>query len=178
MTMRTEPLRVALAQINTTVGDIPGNAQKIREHIERAREEGAQLVVFPELAVTGYPPEDLLLKTHFVDTAGAAIRELAREREDGVLVALVGFPERRADVCNACAVLAEGRVQAIYRKMFLPNYGVFDEARYFQSGTEAALIELKGGATAPRIGGDSGDPAPPATTETLAGAQVIVNLSA
>src|SRR5919112_5861594 len=132
MTMRTEPLRVALAQINPTVGDIGGNTQKIREYIERAREEDAQLVVFPELALTGYPPEDLLLKTHFVDAAGAALREVAREAED--IVALVGFPERRDDVYNACAVLAEGEIQAVYRKMFLPNYGVFDENRYFQSG--------------------------------------------
>src|SRR5215208_4330095 len=142
MTMRTEPLRVALAQINPTVGDIGGNTQKIREYVEQARGEGAQLVVFPELAVTGYPPEDLLLKTHFVDAAGAALRELARDCED--IVALVGFPERRDDVYNACAVLAEGDGQAIYRKMFLPNDGVFDEQRYFQAGTEPSLIELNG----------------------------------
>jgi NAD+ synthase (glutamine-hydrolysing) len=178
MTMRTEPLRVALAQINSTVGDIPGNATKIRDWIGRARDEGAQLVVFPELALTGYPPEDLLLKTHFVDTAGAALDDLARETEDGDLVALVGFPERRDDVYNACAVLAEGRVQAIYRKMFLPNYGVFDEARYFQSGTEAALIELNGVAIGLTVCEDIWEPGPPATTEALAGAQVIVNLSA
>jgi NAD+ synthase (glutamine-hydrolysing) len=178
MTMRTEPLRVALAQINPTVGDIAGNTRKIKEWIGRARDEGAQLVVFPELAVTGYPPEDLLLKTHFVDTAGAAVEELARETEDGDLVALVGFPERRDDVYNACAVLAEGRVQAIYRKMFLPNYGVFDEARYFQSGTEAALIELNGVAMGLTVCEDIWEPGPPATTEALAGAQVIVNLSA
>src|SRR4051812_39721050 len=178
MTMRTEPLRVALAQINPTVGDVPGNTRKIKEWIGLARDEGAQLVVFPELAVTGYPPEDLLLKTHFVDTAGAAIEELARETEDGDLVALVGFPERRDDVYNACAVLADGRVQAIYRKMFLPNYGVFDEARYFQSGTEAALIELNGVAIGLTVCEDIWEPGPPATTEALAGAQVIVNLSA
>src|SRR3954454_18969682 len=177
MTMRTEPLRVALAQINPTVGDIPGNSRKIKEWIGRARDEGAQLVVFPELALTGYPPEDLLLKTHFVDSAGAALDELARETDDGDLVALVGFPERRDDVYNACAVLAEGRVQAIYRKMFLPNYGLFDEARYFQSGTEAALIELNGVAIGLTICEDIWEPGPPATTEALAGAQVIVTLS-
>src|SRR3954469_22313574 len=97
MTMRSDPLRVALAQINPTVGDIQGNARKIRRDIERARDEGAPLVAFPELALTGYPPEDLLLKTHFVDAAGAALEELARETEDGGLVALVGFPERRED---------------------------------------------------------------------------------
>jgi NAD+ synthase (glutamine-hydrolysing) len=178
MTMRTEPLRIALAQINSTVGDIPGNAAKIRDWIGRSRDEGAQLVVFPELALTGYPPEDLLLKTHFVDAAGAALDELARETEDGDLVVLVGFPERRDDVYNACAVLAEGRVQAVYRKMFLPNYGVFDEARYFQAGTEAALIEVNGVAVGLTVCEDIWEPGPPATTEALAGAQVIVNLSA
>jgi NAD+ synthase (glutamine-hydrolysing) len=176
MTMRTEPLRVALAQINSVVGDINGNAAKIREYIGRARDEGAQLVVFPELALTGYPPEDLLLKTHFVDTAGAALEELAAECDD--IVALVGFPQRADDVYNACAVLAEGRVEAVYRKMFLPNYGVFDEARYFQAGTEAALIELNGVAIGLTVCEDIWEPGPPATTEALAGAQVIVNLSA
>src|SRR5947209_11919235 len=142
MTMRREPLRVALAQIDTVVGDIAGNAEKIREWIGRARDEGAQLVVFPELALTGYPPEDLLLKTHFVDAAGAALEEIARSVED--IVALVGYPQRSDDVYNAAAVLADGRVAAVYHKMYLPNYGVFDEARYFQAGTEAALIELNG----------------------------------
>jgi NAD+ synthase (glutamine-hydrolysing) len=176
--MRTEPLRVALAQINSVVGDIPGNTAKIRDWIGRSRDEGAQLVLFPELALTGYPPEDLLLKTHFVDAAGAALEELARDTEDGDIVVLVGFPERRDDVYNACAVLADGRVQAVYRKMFLPNYGVFDEARYFQSGTEAALIELNGVAIGLTVCEDIWEPGPPATTETLAGAQVIVNLSA
>jgi NAD+ synthase (glutamine-hydrolysing) len=176
MTMRTEPLRVALAQINTTVGDIPGNAKLIREHIDRARDEGAHLVVFPELAITGYPPEDLLLKTHFVDAAGSALKELARDTED--IVALVGFPERRDDVYNACAVLADGDVQAVYRKMYLPNYGVFDENRYFQAGVEPELIELNGVAIGLTICEDIWEPGPPATSEALAGAQVIVNLSA
>src|ERR671932_929533 len=168
MTMRTEPLRVALAQINTTVGDIGGNAQKIREHVDRARDEGAQLVVFPELALTGYPPEDLLLKTHFVDAAGQALEELARDVED--VVALVGFPERRDDVYNAAAVLADGRVQAVYRKMFLPNYGVFDEQRYFQAGTEASLIELNGVAVGLTVCEGILEAGPPPTTQALAGA--------
>src|SRR5919202_3904411 len=176
MTMRTEPLRIALAQIDTTVGDIQGNAQLVREHIERARDQGAQRVVFPELALTGYPPEDLLLKPHFVDAAGAALDELAADVED--IVALIGFPERRDDVYNACGVLADGRVQAIYRKMFLPNYGVFDENRYFQAGTEPALIELNGIAIGLTVCEDIWEPGPPATSEALAGAQVVVTLSA
>src|SRR3954469_15762796 len=176
MTMRSEPLRVSLAQINVTVGDISGNAREILEGITRGRGEGAQLVLFPELAITGYPPEDLLLKTHFVDAAGAALEEMARDTED--IVAVVGFPERRDDVYNAAAVLADGRIQAVYRKMFLPNYGVFDENRYFQSGTEAALIELNGVALGLTVCEDIWEPGPPATSEALAGAQVIVNVSA
>jgi NAD+ synthase (glutamine-hydrolysing) len=176
MTMRTDPLRIALAQMNAVVGDIAGNTERIRELIARARDEGAGLVLFPELAVTGYPPEDLLLKTHFVDAAGAALAEIAHEVED--IVALVGFPERSDDVYNAAAVLADGRVAAVYRKMFLPNYGVFDEQRYFQAGAAPMLVELNGVAVGLTICEDIWEPGPPATTEALSGAQLIVNLSA
>src|SRR4051794_41823404 len=119
MTMRTEPLRVALAQINPTVGDIAGNARLIRERIDRAREEGAQLVVFPELALTGYPPEDLLLKPHFLDDTAAALADIAAGTEG--IVALVGFPERADDVYNAAAVLAGGAERAGSRKMDPPK---------------------------------------------------------
>ena len=174
--MRTEPLRVALAQINPTVGDIGGNTQKIREYVERARGEGVQLVVFPELAVTGYPPEDLLLKTHFVDAAGAALEEIAHDAED--IVALVGFAERRDDVYNTAAVLADGDIVAGYRKMYLPNYGVFDEQRYFQSGSEGAIVEVNGVPVGISVCEDIWEPGPPAMSEALAGAQVILNLSA
>ncbi|HEX8052969.1 MAG TPA: NAD+ synthase [Thermoleophilaceae bacterium] len=175
MTISTQTLRVALAQIDAVVGDIDGNAAKIADQIARAREQGAQLVLLPELALSGYPPEDLLLKTHFVDAAGAALRELAT----GVhgIVALVGFPERAGDVYNAAAVLADGEIAAVYRKMLLPNYGVFDEQRYFQSGSEPALIELNGIAIGVTICEDIWTPGPPAATQALAGAQVIVNLS-
>jgi NAD+ synthase (glutamine-hydrolysing) len=176
MTLRTEPLRVALAQLDTTVGDIDGNAEKIAGAVERARDQGAQLVVVPELALSGYPPEDLLLKTQFVDAAGAALGRIASSVEG--IVALVGFPERADDVYNAAAVLADGRVAAVYRKMFLPNYGVFDEQRYFQAGTEPALLELNGVAIGLTICEDIWEPGPPASSEALAGAQVIVNLSA
>ncbi len=138
----SELLRVALAQIDPKVGDITGNARKIAEYTARARERGASLVVFPELALTGYPPEDLLLKTGFLDAAAGALEELASQTNG--IVALVGFPQRADDVYNAAAVLADGRVAAVYRKMYLPNYGVFDEQRYFQSGTEAMMFELNG----------------------------------
>jgi NAD+ synthase (glutamine-hydrolysing) len=169
-------LRVALVQIDTTVGDIEANAAKVRDGIARARHEGAMLVLFPELTLTGYPPEDLLLKTHFLDAAGQALRELASET-DGI-VAIVGFPERADDVYNSAAVLADGRVAAVYRKLYLPNYGVFDEQRYFQAGASGALIELNGIPLGLTICEDIWEPGPPATDEALAGAQAIVNISA
>jgi NAD+ synthase (glutamine-hydrolysing) len=169
-------LRIALAQIDTTVGDIAGNVAKVQEHIARARHQGAELVVFPELAVTGYPPEDLLLKEHFLSDARAAVERLAAETKD--IVALVGFPERAEDVYNAAAVLAEGEVRGIYRKTYLPNYGVFDEERYFQSGARGAMIEVGDVAVGLTICEDIWEPGPPLSDEALAGATVIVNLSA
>src|SRR3954470_1262438 len=176
MTMRTEPLRVALAQINPVVGDIAGNAKAIRRDIDRARDEGAALVVFPELVLTGYPPEDLLLKTSFLDAARSALRELATEAKD--IVAMVGYPEQAEDVYNTAAVLADGDVVAGYRKMYLPNYGVFDEQRYFQSGAEGAIVEVNGVPIGLSVCEDIWEPGPPAMSEALAGAQVIVNTSA
>src|SRR3954465_5428444 len=176
MADRTDLLRVALAQMNPTVGDIRGNARKISENIARAREEGAALVVFPELALTGYPPEDLLLKTSFLDASRTALRELASETKD--IVAIVGYPEQAEDVYNTAAVLADGDVVAGYRKMYLPNYGVFDEQRYFQSGAEGAIVEVNGVPIGLSVGEDIWEPGPPAMSEALAGAQVIVNTSA
>ena len=169
-------LTVALAQLDVTVGDLDGNAEKIRAGIDRARSEGAQLVLFPELALTGYPPEDLLIKTRFLRDAAERLDELA-EAADGI-VAIVGYPQLRDDVYNAAAVLADGGVQAVYRKMYLPNYGVFDEQRYFQQGTEPALIEVEGVPVGITICEDIWQPGPPATSEALAGAQVIANISA
>ena len=176
MAERTDLLRVALAQVNPVVGDIRGNARKISESIARARDEGAALVVLPELALTGYPPEDLLLKTSFLDAADAALQELAGQTHD--IAAVVGYPEKAEDVYNSAAVLADGGVVATYRKMYLPNYGVFDEQRYFQSGAEAAIFELNGIPLGLSICEDIWEPGPPAMTEALAGAQVILNLSA
>ena len=173
---RPLPLRCALAQINSTVGDIAGNASKIAGAIVQARERGAALVVLPELALTGYPPEDLLLRPHFLDDTAAALEALAAQAID--VVAIVGFPERADDVYNSAAVLAGGEVQAIYRKMRLPNYGVFDEQRYFQAGASPATIEINGATVGITICEDIWEPGPPATAEALAGAQVIVNLSA
>ncbi|MDQ3644284.1 MAG: NAD+ synthase, partial [Actinomycetota bacterium] len=176
MDTRPEPLRAALAQTNPTVGDIAGNARRIADLTAEARDQGAQLVIFGELALTGYPPEDLLLKPHFLQTARAALEELAAGTHG--IVALVGFPELAEDVYNAAAVLADGAIAGIYRKMHLPNYGVFDESRYFQSGPRAATFELNGVTIGLTVCEDIWEPGPPATTTVLAGAEVVVNLSA
>jgi NAD+ synthase (glutamine-hydrolysing) len=170
------PLRLALAQIDARVGDVEGNAAKITDQIARARDAGAELVLFPELAVTGYPPEDLLLKEHFLLAAAAAVAELAGEAQG--IVALVGFPERADDVHNALAVLAEGELQAVYRKSVLPNYGVFDEQRYFQVGEGGAVLQFGDARLGLTICEDIWTPGPPASDEALAGAPLILNASA
>ena len=141
-------MRVALAQINPTVGDIVGNAAKIAEWIGRAEAEGADLVIFPELCLPGYPAEDLYLKRHFIAANQAAIDELARG-VDGI-AALVGFAEPVASggdyrhAHNSLALLADGKVRATYRKNRLPNYSVFDEQRYFVPGSEAVTVGIAG----------------------------------
>ncbi|MGI8506190.1 MAG: NAD+ synthase [Solirubrobacteraceae bacterium] len=171
-----QPLAIALCQLDPTVGDIAGNESRIVDGLEQAQAAGAELVLFPELAVTGYPPEDLLLKEHFLADARAALDRIA-QRTLGA-VALVGFPERADDVYNSCAVLADGAVQAIYRKVFLPNYGVFDEQRYFRSGIGGALIELGDVSIGLTVCEDIWEPGPPASDEALGGATVLVNISA
>jgi NAD+ synthase (glutamine-hydrolysing) len=169
-------VRIALAQIDATVGDIGGNEEKILARLAEAREAGAALVLFPELAVTGYPPEDLLLKEHFLADARAAVDRIAARTRD--VVAVVGFPERAEDAYNSAAVLADGSVQAVYRKVNLPNYGVFDEVRYFQRGPGGAMIEVDGVQVGLTICEDIWQPGPPLSDEALAGARLIVNISA
>ncbi|MBA4393559.1 MAG: NAD+ synthase, partial [Desulfobacca sp.] len=127
-------LRLALAQINATVGDLSGNRQKIIKGLEKARETGAQVVAFPEMAVTGYPPEDLLLKPDFVESARHILTELAPATKG--LVAVIGCLWLEDDLYNGAAVLADGQLIGVYTKHYLPNYGVFDENRYFQMGRQ------------------------------------------
>jgi len=169
-------LRLALCQLNATVGDIAGNARRIREGTRAAAAAGAELVLFPELALTGYPPEDLLLKEHFLADAGAALCELAADTHG--IVAVVGFPERAEDVFNSAAVLADGAVHATYRKVYLPNYGVFDEQRYFQAGPAGAVIDIGSERVGLTVCEDIWEPGPPLTEEALAAATLIVNISA
>ncbi len=132
-------VRLALAQINPTVGDLAGNARKVIDYIERARGEGADLVAFPELTLTGYPPEDLLLRPEFIDQNQAALEEVARATRG--ITAIVGFAQRADDVYNAAAVAHDGEIAGIYQKRHLPNYGVFDEVRYFRPGRETFICE-------------------------------------
>ena len=172
----TERIRIALAQIDPTVGDVEGNARLAGDWIERAREVDAGLVVLPELVISGYPPEDLLLKPHFLDSCRAALEELAGT-VDGI-VAVVGFPERGAAVHNSVAVIADRAIQAIYRKSLLPNYGVFDERRYFEPGDEPTIVRIGGTGVGLTICEDIWFPGPPASVEALRGASLIVNASA
>jgi NAD+ synthase (glutamine-hydrolysing) len=169
-------LRLALAQLDTVVGDLHGNRDKILSSLEVARAAEADLVLFPELAVTGYPPEDLLLRPGFVTAARRALDEIARAT--GGIVALVGTPWFDRDLANACAVCADGELRAIYRKHYLPNYGVFDEHRYFAEGRELVLLQLGDVFVGPTICEDIWQPGPPATDLALAGAQLLVNVSA
>src|SRR6476660_4935947 len=169
-------MRLALAQINTVVGDLDGNAELIRRRLAEAKEQQADLVVFPELAVTGYPPEDLLLRPSFVQAAQTKAEELAREARG--IVALIGVPWFDRDLYNACAICAAGEIKTVYRKRFLPNYGVFDEDRYFAPGRDLVLLEHGGTLVGPTICEDMWQPGPPATELALAGAQLLTNISA
>ncbi len=187
-------LRLALAQIDPTVGDIEGNVRLISESIERAHDGGAQLVLLPELCVSGYPPEDLVLRPDFLDAVRQGLDAIAADVEG--VVALVGFPERmerspealeRFDplidpppppAYNSLAVIADGEVRSIYRKCQLPNYGVFDERRYFEPGTEPALIEVAGVQVGLTVCEDIWHPGFPEADEVSSGAQLVVNSSA
>jgi NAD+ synthase (glutamine-hydrolysing) len=169
-------LRLALCQLNPTVGDIAANEAAIADSLAAARAHDAGLVLFGELAITGYPPEDLLYKEHFLRDAREAVDRLATQARG--LVAIVGFPERSADVYNAAAVLADGRLVGVCRKIRLPNYGVFDEQRYFQAADTASLIELGEHRVGITICEDIWQPGPPCSDLALAGATLIVNLSA
>jgi NAD+ synthase (glutamine-hydrolysing) len=187
-------LRLALAQIDPTLGDIEGNVRLISESIDRARDSGAQLVLLPELCVSGYPPEDLVLRRDFLEAVREGLDSIAAEVYG--IAALVGFPERversaeelenfdplidapPPPAYNSLAVVADGEVRGIYRKCDLPNYGVFDERRYFEPGNEPALIEVDGALIGLTVCEDIWHPGFPESAEAASGAHLIVNSSA
>ncbi len=169
-------LRIALAQFNATVGDFAGNIDRMSGFLDRAREIGADLVAFPELAVTGYPPEDLLLRASFLEANRQAL--LALQPATRGLTALVGFVDRDTDLYNAAAVFHDGQWVDTYRKQRLPNYGVFDELRYFQPGRGELLLRVASATVGVTICEDVWYPGGPFARLALAGADLIVNLNA
>lgn len=172
-------LRIALCQLDPVVGDLAGNADAIIADLGRAEDAGADLAVFGELAITGYPPEDLLLKPGFVADNLAQLAKVAAATGAGRCAAVVGFVAEDLDLANAAAVCAGGEVRGVYRKQRLPNYGVFDEQRYFGAGTGADQLYVVGGV---RVGvsicEDLWDPAGPIAEQAAAGAELIVNINA
>jgi NAD+ synthase (glutamine-hydrolysing) len=170
-------LRVAVCQLNVVVGDLGANAQRVIETLGAAEEAGADLAVFPELVLTGYPPEDLLLKPGFIADNLEALGKVAAASER--CAAVVGFVDERTDLYDAAAVCAFGRVQGVYHKQTLPNYGVFDEKRYFGAGTGATQLFLIGGV---RVGisvcEDAWSPLGPIAQQAAAGAELVVNINA
>ncbi len=172
--MRT--FRLAMAQVNMTVGDLEGNTSKIIEYIERARALEADLVAFPELAVTGYPPEDLLFKPHFIEGNLACVRQIAGATQG--ITAVVGFVDHSGtDIFNAAAIASNGELVGVYHKMYLPNYGVFDEDRYFLAGDQCPVYVINGTPVGVNICEDIWYAVGPTVVQRAAGAEVIVNIN-
>jgi NAD+ synthase (glutamine-hydrolysing) len=169
-------LRIAMAQINPTVGALSKNAEKIIKFAEKARGMEADLVVFPELALTGYPPEDLLLKPRFINDNVEWLKKISLKVRG--ITAIIGFVDRAEDIYNAAAIVHKGTVVDVYHKMFLPNYGVFDEQRYFQAGAGPLNFTLGNVTIGVGICEDIWYPEGPARVQALAGAQVILNINA
>ncbi len=170
-------MRVALAQINTTVGDVWGNVERAADALKRATDAGAEFVALPELTIPGYPPEDLLMRTTFIKDNLLALEEFAGEVPEGV-VATIGFVDLEADLYNACAVVSGGEVLHSYHKHYLPNYGVFDENRYFREGAGAPILRLDGALVGVSVCEDIWYPGGPAREQALGGASVLLNISA
>jgi NAD+ synthase (glutamine-hydrolysing) len=169
-------LRLAMAQINVVVGDVEGNAQKILEWMDRARDADADIVSFPELALTGYPPEDLLLKPQFIDANLAALEKVVSRTKD--IAAIIGFVDRQDDIFNAAAIAQNGKLVTTYHKIYLPNYGVFDEFRYFQPGNRCPVLRMDRATIGVSICEDIWYPDGPVFQQALSGgAEIIINIS-
>jgi len=168
-------LRLGLAQINTTVGDFNGNAKKILEAIDKAKTLGIDLLTFPELAICGYPPEDLLFKPKFIDENRKSLDQVVSYVSG--LTVIIGFVDAKEDLYNAAAIIHEGKLTHVYHKIYLPNYGVFDENRYFQAGREIPVYVIAGVGVGINICEDIWYEAGPATVQAYSGAEVIINIS-
>ena len=169
-------LRIALAQINTTVGDFDGNVKKILGAVDTARTFKADIVTLPELDICGYPPEDLLFKPQFIEANLQSLQKIV-EASSGITV-VVGFVDSNGDIYNAAAVIHDGKLVGTYHKIFLPNYGVFDENRYFRAGKECPVFVINGVGIGINICEDIWYQVGPATVQADAGAEVIINISA
>jgi len=169
-------IRIALAQINPTVGDFEGNANKIIAQIDRARVAGADIVAVPELSLPGYPPEDLLLKPQFIQANLKALEQIVAASKG--IVSIVGFVNRSSDTHNAAAVICDGELKGVYHKAYLPNYSVFDEYRYFDAGQTAPVFEYGDVLFGVNICEDIWYPGGPTQVQALAGAQIVINISA
>jgi NAD+ synthase (glutamine-hydrolysing) len=168
-------MRIALAQVNPTVGDLAGNARLVLEWMARARDAGADIVCFPELVLTGYPPEDLVLKPSFVRDNIAQLHSIAKATSG--ISAVVGFVDEDGDIFNAAAFLNAGEIKAVFHKVFLPNYGVFDEKRYFEPGHRCPILELDGVRIGLSVCEDCWFPSGPMAWEAHHGAQVLININ-
>lgn len=168
--------RIALCQINPTVGDFDGNVKKIIKFIEDAGKYNPDIIAFPELAITGYPPEDLLLKPQFIEDNLDALRSIQERVDDAVVI--IGFVDKKDDIYNAAAVIHKKEIIDVYHKMHLPNYGVFDEYRYFQAGTRYPVYQMDGVIFGVNICEDIWYPEGPATIQALSGAEFIININA
>jgi NAD+ synthase (glutamine-hydrolysing) len=169
-------LRLALGQLNMTVGDIDGNTDKIISAIKKAKLHECDIIAFPELSITGYPPEDLLLKPSFINRNLQALSRVAQASEN--IISIVGFVDKIEDIYNAAAVLLNGKILAKYHKNFLPNYGVFDEVRYFQRGNEIILLNIEGYKIGLSICEDIWYPENPINVQAIEGAELIININA
>ena len=174
--VNTRRLRIGMAQLNATVGDFAGNRNKILRAINQARSLGVDLLAFPELAICGYPPEDLLFKSQFIAENLRSLEKVVKA-SSGISI-VVGFVDAKEDIYNAAAVVHDGRLAGVYHKIFLPNYGVFDENRYFRAGNECPVYVIAGVNVGINICEDIWYEAGPATTQAYSGAEVIVNISA
>ena len=169
-------LRVGIAQINPTVGDLTGNTKKIIESIHQARSLGVDLLTLPELAITGYPPEDLLLKPHFISQNMASLNEIAEHTSN--IAVVIGFVDSDGDTYNAAGMLYNGNLVGVYHKHYLPNYGVFDENRYFRAGREYPVFIVRGVGIGVNICEDMWYETGPAVVQAHAGARVLINIGA